>query len=74
MGLCEPLLTVKKVLETIVIVCIWLIVVIAQVQVLSEGWAHPLKGFMTENEFLQCLHFNTINVRGTIHNQVCYCR
>lgn len=29
-------------------------------QVLSEGWATPLKGFMRENEFLQCLHFNCI--------------
>lgn len=23
------------------------------VQVLSEGWAYPLKGFMTEDQFLQ---------------------
>jgi len=30
------------------------------VQVLAEGWASPLKGFMREMEFLQCLHFNTI--------------
>lgn len=29
-------------------------------QVLSEGWATPLKGFMREDEFLQCLHFNCI--------------
>lgn len=29
-------------------------------QVLAEGWATPLKGFMRENEFLQCLHFNCI--------------
>lgn len=27
-------------------------------QVLSEGWAHPLKGFMREKEYLQALHFN----------------
>ncbi|XP_055912133.1 bifunctional 3'-phosphoadenosine 5'-phosphosulfate synthase [Eupeodes corollae] len=30
------------------------------VQILSEGWAFPLKGFMRENEYLQALHFNTI--------------
>jgi 3'-phosphoadenosine 5'-phosphosulfate synthase len=29
-------------------------------QVLSEGWASPLKGFMREREFLQTLHFNCI--------------
>lgn len=27
-------------------------------QVLAEGWAHPLKGFMREKEYLQALHFN----------------
>ena len=30
------------------------------VQVLSEGWASPLKGFMRENQYLQCLHFNAL--------------
>uniref|UniRef100_A0A8C5AX73 3'-phosphoadenosine 5'-phosphosulfate synthase 2a n=1 Tax=Gadus morhua TaxID=8049 RepID=A0A8C5AX73_GADMO len=30
------------------------------VQVLSEGWASPLKGFMREREFLQVLHFGTL--------------
>ncbi|KAL5291120.1 PAPSS2 family protein [Megaselia abdita] len=30
------------------------------VQVLSEGWAFPLKGFMREKEYLQTLHFNSI--------------
>jgi 3'-phosphoadenosine 5'-phosphosulfate synthase len=30
------------------------------VQVLAEGWASPLKGFMREREFLQVLHFNTL--------------
>lgn len=30
------------------------------VQVLSEGWATPLKGFMREDQFLQCLHFNVM--------------
>lgn len=30
------------------------------IQVLAEGWAYPLKGFMRENEYLQTLHFNSI--------------
>lgn len=30
------------------------------VQVLAEGWAKPLRGFMTEDQFLQCIHFNTL--------------
>ncbi|XP_018791507.1 PREDICTED: bifunctional 3'-phosphoadenosine 5'-phosphosulfate synthase [Bactrocera latifrons] len=30
------------------------------VQVLSEGWAHPLNGFMREDIFLQTIHFNSI--------------
>ena len=30
-------------------------------QVLAEGWASPLKGFMREEEFLKCLHFNQID-------------
>ncbi|KAL1497091.1 hypothetical protein ABEB36_008105 [Hypothenemus hampei] len=38
-------------------------------QVLSEGWASPLKGFMKEDEYLQVLHFNTININGQIINQ-----
>ncbi|XP_060518829.1 bifunctional 3'-phosphoadenosine 5'-phosphosulfate synthase-like isoform X2 [Cylas formicarius] len=38
-------------------------------QVLSEGWATPLQGFMREDEFLQVLHFNTINNNGTRVNQ-----
>lgn len=29
-------------------------------QILSEGWASPLSGFMRENEYLQTLHFNCI--------------
>ena len=29
-------------------------------QVLGEGWAQPLKGFMREREFLQCQHFNCL--------------
>ncbi|RWS14346.1 bifunctional 3', partial [Dinothrombium tinctorium] len=35
------------------------------VQVLSEGWATPLKGFMRENEYLQCIHFGMVDE----HNQ-----
>ncbi|XP_065164607.1 bifunctional 3'-phosphoadenosine 5'-phosphosulfate synthase-like [Atheta coriaria] len=31
------------------------------VQVLGEGWATPLSGFMRENEFLQTLHFNNLS-------------
>jgi len=38
-------------------------------QVLAEGWASPLKGFMREKEFMQCLHFNTINHNGKVVNQ-----
>ncbi|XP_060097239.1 bifunctional 3'-phosphoadenosine 5'-phosphosulfate synthase 2 isoform X1 [Heteronotia binoei] len=30
------------------------------VQVLSEGWATPLKGFMREKEYLQVMHFGTL--------------
>lgn len=30
------------------------------IHVLSEGWASPLKGFMRESEYLQCLHFNSL--------------
>jgi 3'-phosphoadenosine 5'-phosphosulfate synthase len=29
-------------------------------QILSEGWASPLSGFMREKEYLQTLHFNCI--------------
>ncbi|KAL9244103.1 hypothetical protein vseg_017911 [Gypsophila vaccaria] len=32
------------------------------VHVLSEGWASPLKGFMREFEYLQCLHFNSLRL------------
>ncbi|XP_059585922.1 bifunctional 3'-phosphoadenosine 5'-phosphosulfate synthase 2 isoform X3 [Alligator mississippiensis] len=36
------------------------------VQVLSEGWATPLKGFMREIEYLQVIHFGTLlNGKGT---------
>lgn len=40
------------------------------VQVLSEGWAYPLKGFMRETEYLQTLHFNSLTVPdGSVVNQ-----
>ncbi|KAF4522956.1 hypothetical protein B566_EDAN009546 [Ephemera danica] len=29
-------------------------------QVLSEGWAAPLRGFMTEDQYLQCQHFGCL--------------
>jgi 3'-phosphoadenosine 5'-phosphosulfate synthase len=29
-------------------------------QVLSEGWATPLTGFMREDQFLQTIHFNAL--------------
>lgn len=34
------------------------------VQVLGEGWATPLEGFMTEKEYLQSLHYEHIIVDG----------
>ncbi|KAM3913371.1 bifunctional 3'-phosphoadenosine 5'-phosphosulfate synthase 2 isoform 2-T2 [Leptodactylus fuscus] len=37
------------------------------VQVLSEGWATPLKGFMREREYLQVLHFDTLIDGGIIN-------
>ncbi len=40
------------------------------IHILSEGWASPLRGFMSESEFLQTLHFNAIQqVDGTWINQ-----
>lgn len=33
------------------------------VQVISEGWASPLRGFMREDEYLQSLHFNSIRMK-----------
>ena len=39
------------------------------VQVLSEGWASPLTGFMREKEFLQVLHFNSISDGASVSNQ-----
>jgi 3'-phosphoadenosine 5'-phosphosulfate synthase len=34
------------------------------VQVLAEGWAHPLTGFMNEDEYLECMHFKSITKNG----------
>lgn len=42
-------LTELKTLATLEIT----IVELQWLQVLSEGWAHPLKGFMREDEYLQ---------------------
>ncbi|KMQ98168.1 bifunctional 3 -phosphoadenosine 5 -phosphosulfate synthetase [Lasius niger] len=39
------------------------------VQVLAEGWAAPLKGFMRENEYLQTQHFNCLYENGIPINQ-----
>ncbi|KAK9136446.1 hypothetical protein Syun_015776 [Stephania yunnanensis] len=39
------------------------------IHVLSEGWASPLRGFMRESEYLQCLHFNFLRLsNGSIVN------
>ena len=39
-------------------------------QVLSEGWASPLTGFMREKELLQCLHFVTLLDDGVVNQSV----
>lgn len=39
------------------------------VQVLSEGWAYPLTGFMREDEYLQTLHFNSLKKNNKVYNQ-----
>lgn len=38
-------------------------------QILSEGWATPLNGFMREDEMLQSLHFNCLFKGGQSYNQ-----
>ena len=40
------------------------------VQVLGEGWATPLTGFMREREFLQCQHFNCLLDSGVTNQSV----
>uniref|UniRef100_A0A6Q2X6G6 Uncharacterized protein n=1 Tax=Esox lucius TaxID=8010 RepID=A0A6Q2X6G6_ESOLU len=39
-------------------------------QVLAEGWATPLKGFMREREFLQVQHFGCLLDGGTINQAI----
>lgn len=39
-------------------------------QVLSEGWATPLTGFMREREFLQCLHFSSLLDEGLSNQSI----
>lgn len=36
-------------------------------QILSEGWASPLNGFMREKEYLQALHFNCVLTEDAGH-------
>ena len=43
--------------------CQWL-------QVLSEGWATPLSGFMREREFLQCQHFGCLQDKGLSNQSI----
>lgn len=38
-------------------------------QILAEGWATPLEGFMTKNEYLECTHFKTLTKGNMIHSQ-----
>ncbi|MED6252518.1 Bifunctional 3'-phosphoadenosine 5'-phosphosulfate synthase 2 [Ataeniobius toweri] len=40
------------------------------VQVLAEGWASPLKGFMRERELLQVLHFGSLLDGGAINMSI----
>jgi len=39
-------------------------------QVLAEGWASPLEGFMYEREYLQTLHFNCLQDTDNINQSV----
>ncbi|XP_041364915.1 bifunctional 3'-phosphoadenosine 5'-phosphosulfate synthase-like isoform X2 [Gigantopelta aegis] len=39
-------------------------------QVLAEGWATPLSGFMREKEFLQCQHFGCLFDGGVTNQSV----
>ena len=39
-------------------------------QVLSEGWATPLTGFMREREYLQCLHFGSLLDDGLANQSI----
>lgn len=42
------------------------------VQVLAEGWATPLNGFMREREYLQCLHFDCLLDGKTAERIKCF--
>eukprot|EP00794_Sanderia_malayensis_P016925 gene16925-18632_t len=39
-------------------------------QVLAEGWASPLQGFMREREYLQALHFNCLQDTDNISQSI----
>ena len=39
-------------------------------QVLSEGWATPLIGFMRGREYLQCLHFGSLLDDGLANQSI----
>ncbi|XP_022667663.1 bifunctional 3'-phosphoadenosine 5'-phosphosulfate synthase-like isoform X2 [Varroa jacobsoni] len=39
-------------------------------QVLSEGWATPLQGFMREKQFLQCQHFSCLLNDGVTNQSI----
>ena len=54
-------------------ICVWLDgcqLDLQWVQVLAEGWATPLTGFMREREFLQCQHFGCLLDGGTTNQSV----
>jgi 3'-phosphoadenosine 5'-phosphosulfate synthase len=36
------------------------------VHVLAEGWASPLDGFMTEKQYLSCLHYQMLSEGGSV--------
>lgn len=38
-------------------------------QVIAEGWATPLEGFMRESEYLECIHLKTITANNMVHSQ-----
>lgn len=40
------------------------------VQILSEGWATPLCGFMREREYLQCQHFGCLLEGGVVNQSI----
>jgi len=40
------------------------------VQVLAEGWATPLTGFMRERQYLQCLHFGCLFDDGLVNQSI----